>query len=234
MYTKFPFRIHEFLRKGRQTKHGVTHAPDAVAIKLHKEYPRMPRIELPLPPLSADLSDVLRARKTLHHLTAGGSIDTTQLGSLLGHSLKAHEDGRRPYPSGGSLYPIETYLVGRVADMGPGVFHYHPTSHALEHLWDLEPGFRMQSIFPNEKMEDASHAVIFTSRWFRTTAKYGDFGYLLAVLEAGHLAQNLLLVGTALQVTISPVAAFDDSFVSEALDLTEEVEQPVYALALSA
>src|SRR4029078_8614522 len=39
----------------------------------------------------------------------------------------------RASPSGGALYPIETYLVALTADrVAPGFYHYHPTARALE------------------------------------------------------------------------------------------------------
>ena len=234
MYTKIPFHIHELLRGARHTKHGVTHSADEVPIRQHKEYPRMPRIPLPLPELQVPLVETMEKRMSVQQKTAGSPTTMESIGALLGHSLREYAHGRRPYPSGGSLYPIETYLIGAVVGSERGVYHYHPKSHSLEHLWDVERDFEMMSIFPNDEMSEAAVSVVFTGAWQRTTAKYGDFGYLLALLEAGHMAQNMLLVGAALGISMNPVAAFDDDQVTRVLDIREEEEQPVYALAMSA
>ena len=79
---------------------------------------------------------------------------------------------------------------------------------------------------------DASAFLLFTAVWERTAAKYGDFGYLHAILEAGHMAQNVLLVASALKLSARPLGGFDDATIHNALGLDSDEEQPVYVIAL--
>ena len=80
-------------------------------------------------------------------------------------------------------------------------------------------------------MRDANALIILTGIWQRPYQKYGDFSYLLGTLEAGHVAQNLLLTSTSLGVATRPFEGFDDKALSEAFDLPM-YEQIVYVIAL--
>ena len=75
-------------------------------------------------------------------------------------------------------------------------------------------------------------ALIFTAVWERTASKYGDFSYILSLLEAGHMAQNILLIATALGVCARPIGGFNDAAVKETLDIDNWEEQTVYTVAL--
>ena len=44
--------------------------------------------------------------------------------------------------------------------------------------------------------------------WGRTGKKYGDFSYYLGMLEAGHVAQNILLTASALRIGARPIGRF--------------------------
>lgn len=142
---------------------------------------------------------------------------------------------QRTYPSGGALYPIETYLVvSKEGGVGPGVFHYNPTDHALERLWDLPANIEAEDLVtrPDERLH-ASALVVLTSLWERSAGKYGDFAYVLALLEAGHVSQNLLLAATALGLGTRPIAAFDEPALETLLDLDAMREQVVQTIILA-
>ena len=80
---------------------------------------------------------------------------------------------------------------------------------------------------------DFSTLIVLTGVWGRSSAKYGDFAYLLALLEAGHMSQNILLVATALNLQTRPMMGFDDDIIPQLLDLDPEEEQPVLSIMLS-
>ena len=64
----------------------------------------------------------------------------------------------------------------------------------------------------------------------RTEVKYGaERSPRYVHLEAGHAAQNLLLEAVALGLGATPIGAFDDEGVQQALGLAEE-EQPLYLI----
>lgn len=201
----------------------------------HKEYPRMPRVALPdLAPLATTLTEALMARKSTRRHGGDVPLALADCGALFG-SLRKHPGSlRRSYPSGGALYPIESYLVATsLADAKPGVYHYHPTAHALERLWELPTGFEIAHLVPHPEWLASSALIVFTSVWNRSSAKYGDLAYLNALLEVGHMAQNTLLVAEALRLQSLPLATFKDQLTTDLLDLVDEFEQPVYMVSLS-
>ncbi len=163
------------------------------------------------------------------------SLDT--LGTLLGTALKKREGvKKRNYPSGGALYPIETYiLTNALKDNGkyPIVFHYNPTQHSLEKLWAVPADVPLQNLIQKFDTLSFSAIIVFTSVWKRSSAKYGDFTYTLALLEAGHMSENILLTAAALNLNARPMAGFDDQALTTLLELDMEEEQVVHTVILS-
>jgi SagB-type dehydrogenase family enzyme len=230
----FLSHLHDDLRSSRLTKRGATHGHDQVPMGQHKTYPRLPRLALPEPEdLPVKLGDALRARNS-KLADKGAPIMPQEIGTLLGLSVRKQPEGmNRYYPSTGATYPIETYLIStEVHDQKHAVYHYDPTAHALEELYALPHQFDMKSLIDNEAKIKFSTIVIFTSIWQRSSAKYGDIAYTLALLEAGHMSENMLLVGSALRLGVFPYEKFNDSKITELLDLDKNIEQPVNSVII--
>jgi SagB-type dehydrogenase family enzyme len=60
-------------------------------------------------------------------------------------------------------------------------------------------------------MEAAALCVLLVGNFPRTKFKYGERGYRFALLEAGHLAQNILLIAEALGLGALPVGGYVDA-----------------------
>ncbi len=230
----FISRVHADLRGARPIRRGATMPPHSVPRGTHKEYPRMPRIMLPTPaPLTMPLDEALSRRASFFGARAGDAFSEAELGTILGNALGMRDEFVRKYPSGGALYPIETYLLGTVLDGYPsGVFHYHPKAHALEHLWDTPLNFKMSDVIHSTVTPLSQTLILFTAVWGRSSAKYGDWAYNLALLEAGHMGQNILLAMTASGMQARPAGGFGDEYIAKLLDL-DEYEQPVHSILLS-
>lgn len=230
----FVTRIHTYIRSTRTTRHGSLMRPEEAPSGTHKEYPRMPRIQLPPPDeLPIALHEALSRRASFSACATERPLSLPELGTLLGNALGMRDSTRRRYPSGGALYPVETYLIGTVLDGYPsGVFHYHPKAHALEFLWGTPPTFSMSEVIRSANVALAPLLIVFTSVWNRSSIKYGDLAYSHGLIEAGHMAENVLLVATSLSMATRPIAGFDDRTISELLDLDAQVEQPIYSLLL--
>ena len=231
MTSHIPFSIHEYLRAGR-------HAYDEPQFHIHgntKKYDRMPQIPLQAPKnITVSLADAMHKRHSSPHDHGADLEDLTvsDLSDLFGLALRARPNGTRPYPSGGGLYPIETYFVGTLEGAPTAhVYHYDPTEHALADLWPLPENVTMKDIFPIAEFA-APACIVFTGMWGRNGTKYGDFGYYLGMLEAGHMAQNILLAATTLDIGTRPMGGFDDAIVSKLLDIDENLEQVVYVLMI--
>lgn len=236
-HNPFIAHVHEYIRVGRRMRRGAAgHTTSAAPQGECKEYPRMERIALPAPrALPHNIADVLVARHSASDCKDATPVTFAELGDLLGHALGLRAGERRRYPSGGGLYPIETYLfIKTLTDLTPGVYHYQPRAHALERLWHLpyEEGSRWHTV-PHPFIIEAPILMIFTSVWERSSVKYGDFAFELALLEAGHMSQNILLVATALGLSSCTFAAFDDAVITEVLDLDPSREQPIITIALA-
>lgn len=199
-----------------------------------KQYERFEAIPLPQPTLpKTPLIDLLNKRRSTRTFDSTQSITKSELASLLfctaGMSSK-DEIARRTYPSGGGLQVVEHYvLVERVADMKPGLYHYHAPTHSCTHLPAAQhaPNELWEKYAP---IENPAATIILTAVWNRAYPKYGEFSYRLALAEAGHSAQNALLTTTALSLGACPIMGFDEEKVRTLLDITHDDEDPLYLI----
>lgn len=179
------------------------------------------------------LEEALHKRKSFFTIKEA-PIPLEKWGALFGLALKKRDGKFRYYPSGGALYPVETYLFAEIPGYSaPAAFHYNPSAHTLEKLWDLPKDIRIKNLVPAHDIVTFSSLMVFTALWTRASAKYGDYTYNLSLLEAGHMSQNVLLAMTALGLKGRPMAAFDDDLVMNVLDLDIEKEQPIHGIVLS-
>lgn len=233
--TFFIAELHKDLRQARLLRRGASVTGEGIVEGLHKTYPRMESITLPTPcVLETTLGAVLAGRVSAVRSIPPEPFSLQDLGSLLGHALGRHAgQHKRNYPSGGALYPVETYLLLPQSDeLKAGVYHYNPTDHALERLWDIPHNVDVMRLVNGPEDFIMSGLLIFTNVWRRSSIKYGDFAYVLGLLEAGHMSENILLVGTALGFPMRPIEGYDDKALNELLDLDGEKEQVVQTIML--
>ena len=205
-------------------------------------------VPLPSPSLErAGLVDVLRRRRSVRQFSAG-TITIESLATLLALSagfagtdaaatLLAPEcpPAGRTYPSGGALYPIELLVYPLRVDAIPGGFYlYQPLAHRLALVAPAPPSTdTLAEWFPNHPVAEASLLLLLAVDFARPSlGKYGERAYRLALLEAGHLAQNLLLVAVALRLAGLPICGYDDERVSAAANLTFPDAAVLYAVAV--
>lgn len=223
--------LHAELRQARLFAGGVTKKAGEAR---NKHYPRFPDLPLAHATLSNDsLSYALAHRHSARDTDFSGTpLTITQLGALL-EGVRSREKGKRSYPSGGELYPIETYVLA-APEKDLTVYHYSPEKHALESLWAIPDNINLQLLTGRQDrvLPLPSTFIIFTAVWHKSIREYGDFAYDLCLLEAGHMAQNILLIAAALSLSARAVGGFSDTLVEELLDIQHSGEQPIYILAL--
>lgn len=198
---------------------------------VYKTYPRCEKIALARGEVGMPLAEALQKRRSVRHLS--GTVSEEQLGALLYHSAAVREGTHRPYPSGGGRYPVETYVVVfRGEDINAGVYHYAPKEHALEVMWrkDFMKDERA-ALTTYPWAQDASLLIVMTGVFHRSTMKYDNRGYRYALLEAGHIGQNIQLVGTARGINTCPVAGTFDEKIEKLLDIDGVGESVVYTVA---
>ena len=229
-----PQRIHAALRRARFLAKPIA-GQQPVLMYQHKRYPRMRQIPLAHRKSSGvDLAEALARRASSHTFDNTRAPSAETFGEMLDLAARARADGTRPYPSGGALYPIETYLVVRCAEgLKSGAYHYRPDVHALEYLWPLlHAAGEREATRETSVVESAPVLIVLTSVWRRNTPKYHEFGFELALIEAGHIGQNIVLASAALGLAACPLGGFADAALSTQFDLDPQVEQPVYAIAV--
>lgn len=136
------------------------------------------------------------------------ALTKAQLSELLFRTLHAR-NGRRPYPSGGKVYPLEAYLnIGACADIAPGLYHYDPHDHSLSQVAPEDP--RCQKL-----RQDAAAAagitstpqvlIHFAARTRDMQKSYGGLSYSLILKEVGAIYQTVMLASTAMGLASCPL-----------------------------
>jgi SagB-type dehydrogenase family enzyme len=140
---------------------------------------------------------------------------------------------RRPVPSGGALYPREVYVIPlAVTALEPALYHFHPFESRLSRLRHLD-GASLRSALVDATVLDVTAALlVITSVFWRSRCKYGLRGYRFALLEAGHLAQNVVLAAAGLDLPALPVGGFYDRRLDELVGADGLDEASLYAVAL--
>lgn len=142
---------------------------------------------------------------------------------------------RRPHPSGGAKFPIETYLLTDTHDsLGSAIYHYRGDEHVLEHLQDMSPEEikQIQESYLYDFVSDIPVLCIFTYIQERNVPKYGSYGSKLALLEAGHIAQNMYLVAAAQNTKVIALAGGDYNLLNSSLALDGYNECGFYTVGL--
>jgi len=182
-------------------------------------------IALPAPSTSGSrsLDSVLATRRSVRALMTTPLLDA-EIAKLLwaGQGITSTL-GQRTAPSAGALYPITLHLFD-----ARGVFQYEPHAHALTKRLDGDRRSDLaRAAYDQEPIAEAPLVIAIVARPSVTATKYGGRAERYCALEAGHVAQNVLLEATALGLGAVPVGAFDEDAVRKVLSL-DEGELPLY------
>lgn len=189
-----------------------------------KEYPRLDKIILPEPQTLAkfSLEKTLRDRKSSRDFISN-PLSLEELSALIYYSAGLKNDspphqGNRFYPSAGSRYPLELYLISQNSELPNGIYHYNIRSHSLE-VMDSLKNYNPKLYFNQDFVSKAGVIFLVSAVFIRNTMKYGSRGYRHILMEAGHMAQNFWLVSSALDLGICGVGGFVDDKLNNLLDL---------------
>jgi len=183
-------------------------------------------MELPQPRFEGDasLEKAIKKRRTVRSF-ARDPLGLELLSQLLwaGQGITEDRGFKRAAPSGGALYPMDIYAVvgeGGVQGLQAGVYHYEPQGHAVVRLTgeDLRDALARAAL-GQMWMAKAPLNLVITAEYVRICRKYGDRGIRYAVMEAGHVGQNIFLQAEAYGLGAGIVGAFRDHEVAEVLKL---------------
>ena len=211
-----------------------------------KCYPTAPKIVLPdiLPQtLHQPIEKIIRERASERSFAAP-QISIEEIAALCRLACGENPDRPRPgdwpipfrnTPSAGALYPLELYLLAPLPIeselSGPQaeVWHYQPGGHSLERIHRCDPS-RIIGCFQTWPEDPPPLVALLTGVPKRQSWKYGARAYRYTLLEAGHAAQNLVLVATALGLHSCPIVGFYDDALHDLLDIDGISEVALYSV----
>jgi SagB-type dehydrogenase family enzyme len=203
----------------------------------YKNYPESTkRIELPKPQVdrAANLWETISRRRSLRDYSVDSALPVDTLATLLwaiqGITAVSGDHHLRTTPSAGALYPIETYLMARAVEgLETGLYHFRPYAFDLELI---KPGDHARALaeaaLGQSMVADAQTTFIWTAMVARSKWKYRQRAYRYIYLDAGHIAQNLYLAGTAAGLGVCGIAAFFDDQVNSLIEVDGFEETAVY------
>jgi SagB-type dehydrogenase family enzyme len=203
------------------------------AVRRNPALPRTSLRRLQLPDVS--LRDALAKRRSVRRFS-NRPITVDQLATVLawGYGVvpgSQEQPPRRPSPSAGALYPLELFVLApHVAGLGAQVLHYDPLAHELEQLCVKLDVSELSPL--TDEIETAAAIVVIAAVFWRSRFKYGLRAYRFTLLEAGHVAQNMLLAATSLGLGSIVVGGFYDARVDALLGLNGVDESSLIMLSL--
>ena len=211
----------------------------------HKRYPSAQRIVLAKhvdAPALMTFDEALLSRRSFRDFT-GEAILLAHVTKLLqmacgitgwGDLPSGDRQFFRAAPSGGGLYPTEMYVFIRCAQELPaGIYHYNPVEHCLEVLREGDVvATDLASITFTAELERAAVVFGLTGIALKARLKYGERGYRFMLLEAGHIAQNLLLTANSLGLGALPIGGFVDDELDRVLEVDGVEETSLYLVAV--
>lgn len=200
-----------------------------------KRHPQRPFVSLPRSDLgSATLAHAVAARRSRRSF-ADRPLELGLLATLLdtGYGVTGTIEGTsqalRTVPSGGALYPLELYVVShRVEGLELALYHYDPLRHGLELLAPLDTPVGSELSPYGAPLAGSAAVVAVTAMFWRSRFKYGPRAYRFALMEAGHVGQNVLLAAAALGLDALPVGGFYDRKVDALLGVDGIFEATLY------
>jgi oxazoline/thiazoline dehydrogenase len=219
--------------------------------------PRMSerRIMLYKPDLAAlELSDlpfskVVEGRRSVR-TPAASPLTAPQLGEFLYRTARVKEiqsaspqlgipygTSIRPCANGGAIHELELYLtLARCSGIEPGLYHYDPLAHQLEHVADL--GRQQKRLLADACSASARDTppdalITFAARFQRVTWKYQSIAYATILKNTGALYYQMYLVATAMKLAPCALGAGDSDLFAEATGLDYYSETSVGEFMLS-
>jgi SagB-type dehydrogenase family enzyme len=143
----------------------------------------------------------------------------------------------RPYrtvPSGGALYPLEIYLhSNHCREIQTGLYQYNPVESQLKFLREGDATREISKTLIQPNIASECSLMIFISALFeRSIFKYGARGYRFALLEAGHVAQNINLVTNGIGLGCLNVGGYRDRELDEFLGFDGIRQSTVYVIGI--
>lgn len=175
------------------------------------------------------LEATIRERRTVRSFTSE-PLTLEQVSQLFwaAQGITGNRGFKRAAPSAGALYPMDIYGVvgtGGVEGLTAGIYHYDPQDHSLSMM--LEGDFKnavAKAALSQMWVASPPLDLVITAEYNRIAVKYGSRGVRYAMIEAGHIGQNIFLQAEALGMGAGIVGAFDDEALIRVMKIPRDHE----------
>jgi SagB-type dehydrogenase family enzyme len=212
---------------------------------------------IPLPrtfaPLAADTFaalDPARGVAAPPRGDGGAPLTLEGLAALLYYSAGVTK--KKSYPGGGevlfraaastgALFQTEVYVVvGEVAGLGAGLYHFNPGDFALRRLREGDVRAALAGAAADDSVATVGHAVasagvtvVLSGIYWRNTWKYQARGYRHLFWDAGTMLANLVAAGASLGRSPRIVTGFVDADVNRLLGIDAAREGALVLVTLA-
>jgi SagB-type dehydrogenase family enzyme len=196
---------------------------------LHKKGGWRMRLSDPIIDGDVSLEKAIHKRRTIRSFDSK-ALSLDQFSQLLWAAQGITEPNgfKRAAPSAGALYPMDIYAVlgsNSIAGLEAGVYHYEPLNHSVSLVRedDMRKDVANASLW-QMWMAHAPLILIITAEYSRIMGKYGQRGIRYAMIEAGHIGQNIFLQAQSMGLAAGIVGAFKDEEVIKVLGIKKTHE----------
>jgi SagB-type dehydrogenase family enzyme len=198
----------------------------ARARKINGNIQERKRMKLPKPKTHGEVSleTAIKRRRTVRSF-ASRPLSLEQCSQLFwaAQGITENSGFKRAAPSGGALYPMDIYaVVGEncVNGLKSGAYHYDPKGHAVSLISEGDLRNKVaEAALSQIWMATAPLNILITAEYYRITGKYGKRGVRYAIIEAGHIGQNILLQSEAMGLGAGIVGAFKDEKIRQVVNI---------------
>lgn len=131
----------------------------------------------------------------------------------------------RTVPSAGARHSLETYIiVNNVEGLESGLYHYNGINHTLVLIRNLLNSYKEASKIACDQdfIEKAAVIFMWTCTPYRTEWRYPDVAVKYALLDAGHLCENLYIASSSIECGVCSIGAYYQDYADEFLEINSE------------
>ena len=187
-------------------------------------------IQLTDPNLRGTLTfeEALARRRSVRQFSSE-PLNRSQISQLAwaGQGITEPQRGLRTAPSAGAIFPIELLFATH-----DGLFVYRPADHSLLQTGnqDIRNMLAQATALP-DAVAGAGCNIIIAGSFRKLTDQFKDKARTFLQMEAGHIAQNILLEAVCLDLGAIPVGGFDTKQVRTVCRIRRDLE-PLYIICV--
>lgn len=178
-----------------------------------------PNFKLPEPRLKSEMSleEALLKRRSVRQYS-DSPLKVSEVSQILwaAQGITDAAKGGRTAPSAVAIYPLEVYIIVRkVENLEPGIYLYQTQGHELVRVKDGEVKETIVSY-------KAAVDIVIAANYEKVPKRFGENSTKWVYLEGGHVAQNICLQATALNLGTVTIGGFREDQVKSVLGLTAD------------